>query len=104
QLSLTAHRFSFLNHVKKRAYKTPFSSLSQPFTAPAVIPFTSLSWKIMNITIIGSSVSVRTAMIIGVFMEYCPWNSQIARGSVRFSEDCVNVYAKENSFHIFTPL
>ena len=55
-------------------------------------------------TIIGKSVSVSTAMIIGVFIEYCPWNSQIAYGSVRFSDDCVKVYAKENSFHIFTPL
>ena len=26
---------------------------------------------------IGKSVNVRTAMIIGVFIEYCPWNSQI---------------------------
>ena len=45
----------------------------------------------MNIMIMGRSVSVRTAMIMGVFMEYWPWNSQIARGRVRFADDCVSV-------------
>lgn len=49
-------------------------------------------------------VSVSTAIIIGIFMEYWPWKSHTARGRVLASGDWVSVYAKENSFHIVTPL
>ena len=93
-----ASRYSGLCTVTEKAaawITNPAAALksqhTHPFTAPAVIPFTSLSWKMINMMIIGRSVSVRTAMIIGVFMEYWPWNSQIARGRVRFAEDCVSV-------------
>lgn len=43
-----------------------------PFTAPAVMPFTSLSCAKINKIIIGRTVSVSTAIIMGVFIEYCP--------------------------------
>lgn len=56
-------------------YTLPFVHSIQrryPFTAPAVIPFTSLSCAKINKIIIGRTVSVSTAIIIGVFIEYCP--------------------------------
>lgn len=43
-----------------------------PFTAPAAMPLISLSCAKMNNRIIGRTVRVRTDIIIGVFMEYCP--------------------------------
>ena len=43
-----------------------------PLTAPAIIPLTSLSCRMQNMMIIGSTDNVRHAMIMAVFDEYCP--------------------------------
>lgn len=70
-----------------------------PFTAPLIIPLTSLSWKTMNSMIIGS-----TDKMIGISIECSPLNYPSASGSVFWAADCSRVLAKANSFHMVTPL
>ncbi len=46
----------------------------QPFTAPAIIPLTSLSWKMTNRMIIGKTDRVSTARMIGISRACSPLN------------------------------
>ena len=76
--------------------KTIFSRY--PFTAPAVMPFTSLSCRIVNRMIIGRTASTSTASIIGIFKECSPLKLFMAIGNVCDFVDCVRVLTKTNSF------
>ena len=50
------------------------SSGSYPFTAPAIMPLTSLSWKMMKSTSMGRTDSTSTVRIRGMSMECSPLN------------------------------
>ena len=68
------------------------------------MPFTSLSWKIMNRISMGSTDRTRTVKIRGISRECSPLNWPSAKGRVLLEGLWIRVLAKANSFHIETPL
>lgn len=75
-----------------------------PFTEPAVMPFTTLSCKMVNMMIIGSAESASTAKITGIFAECSPLKLLIAMGNVCALADWVRVLTNANSFQKLMPL
>lgn len=75
------------NSIFAYQYFNIYELLNYPFTAPAIIPFTSLSWPIQKAIIIGIAERVKTVSTIGISVENSPLKSQIASGSVLLAGD-----------------